>query len=51
MNRVGILSNAKSRRNQSAMPAIEAMLRGEPKLHTRSFKDIHDLPRCLRELA
>ncbi len=51
MNRVGILSNAKSRRNQTAMPAIEAMLRGEPQLHQRSFKDIHDLPRCLRELA
>ncbi len=51
MNHVGILSNVKSRRNQSAMPAIETMLRGEPKLHTRSFKDIHDLPRCLRDLA
>ena len=51
MNHVGILSNAKSRRNQTAMPAIEAMLRGEPKLHARSFKDIHDLPRCLRDLA
>ncbi len=51
MNHVGILSNVKSRRNQTAMPAIEAMLRGEPKLHARSFKDIHDLPRCLRDLA
>lgn len=51
MNRVGILSNARSRRNQSAMPAIEAMLRGEPQLHQRSFRDIHELPRCLRELA
>lgn len=51
MNRVGILSNAKSRRNQTAMPAIEAMLRGEPKLRHHSFKDIRDLPRCLRELA
>jgi hypothetical protein len=51
MNRIGILSNAKSRRNQTAMPAIEAMLRGEPKLHQRSFKDIHALPGCLRELA
>lgn len=51
MNRIGIISNARSRRNQTAMPAIEAMLRGEPKLHQRSFKDIHALPTCLRELA
>lgn len=51
MNRVGILSNAKSRRNQSAMPAIENMLRGEPKLHQRAFRDIHAMPKCLHELA
>jgi diacylglycerol kinase (ATP) len=51
MNRVGILSNARSRRNQTAMPAIEALLKGEPKIHHRAFKDIEALPRCLQELA
>jgi hypothetical protein len=51
MNRVGILSNARSRRNQTAMSAIEALLQGEPQLHHRSFADIRDLPRCLRDFA
>jgi len=51
MNRIGILSNAKSRRNQTAMPAIDALLRGEPKIMHRAFKDIRALPQCLRDLA
>ncbi|HWA50717.1 MAG TPA: diacylglycerol kinase family protein, partial [Dongiaceae bacterium] len=51
MNKVGILSNARSRRNQTAMPAIEALLKGEPKILHRSFKDIAALPQCLHELA
>jgi diacylglycerol kinase (ATP) len=51
MNRVGILSNARSRRNQTAMPAIEALLKGEPNIHHRAFKDIQALPQCLQQLA
>lgn len=51
MNKVGILSNARSRRNQTAMPAIEALLKGEPKIQHRTFKDIEALPQCLHDLA
>jgi diacylglycerol kinase (ATP) len=51
MNKVGILSNARSRRNQTAMPAVEALLKGEPKVLHRAFKDIEELPQCLQDLA
>jgi hypothetical protein len=51
MIKVGILSNARSRRNQTAMPAIEALLKGEPKILHRTFKDIAALPQCLQDLA
>lgn len=51
MSKVGILSNARSRRNQTAMPAIEALLKGEPRVMHRPFRDIAALPQYLRELA
>lgn len=51
MNKVGIISNARSRRNQTAMPAIEALLKGEPRILHRAFKDIEALPQCLNDLA
>jgi diacylglycerol kinase (ATP) len=51
MTRLGILSNAHSRRNQSALPAIERMLAGFPEVAHQSFRHIDAMPRAVAALA
>jgi hypothetical protein len=51
MTRIGILSNAHSRRNQTAMPAIERMLGEAPGAVHRSFRHIEAMPQAVAELA
>jgi diacylglycerol kinase (ATP) len=51
MTRIGVLSNAHSRRNQSALPAIERMLAGHPEVAHQSFRRIEDMPQAIAALA
>ncbi|HEX6117885.1 MAG TPA: diacylglycerol kinase family protein [Dongiaceae bacterium] len=51
MIRVGILSNAHSRRNQSALPAIDGVLAEYPEAAHRSFRHIEALPQAMAALA
>jgi hypothetical protein len=51
MTRIGVLSNALSRRNQSTLPAIERMLSEFPEALHQSFRHIDDMPRALAVLA
>ncbi|WP_119305039.1 diacylglycerol/lipid kinase family protein [Dongia deserti] len=50
MMRVGVLSNAHSRRNQSALPAIERMMAEFPDVTHRSFTCIDAMPAALAAL-
>lgn len=51
MTRVGILTNAHSRRNQSALPAIERVLKDFPEATHRSFRHIAAMPETVAKLA
>lgn len=51
MTRIGVLSNAHSRRNQSALPAIERMLSDHPEVAHQSFRRIEDMPQAIAALA
>jgi diacylglycerol kinase (ATP) len=51
MTRIGILSNAQSRRNQSALPAIERLLAEFPEVAHRSFQHISEMPQAVAKLA
>lgn len=51
MMRIGILSNAHSRRNQSALPAIERMLCEFPEVLHQSFRHINEMPQAIAALA
>ena len=51
MTRIGILSNAHSRRNQSALPAIERMLTEFPEVAHQSFQHISEMPKAVATLA
>jgi len=51
MMHVGILSNAHSRRNQSALPAIDRMLAEFPDVAHRSFRHIEAMPEAVAALA
>jgi diacylglycerol kinase (ATP) len=51
MTRIGILSNAHSRRNQSALPALERMLTEFPVATHQSFQHINEMPQAVAALA
>lgn len=51
MTRIGILSNAHSRRNQSALPAIERLLAEFPEAAHQSFRHISEMPQAVATLA
>jgi len=51
MTRIGILSNAHSRRNQSALPAVERLVAEFPEVTHRSFTKIDAMPATLAALA
>jgi len=51
MTRIGIVSNAHSRRNQSALPAVERMLAEFPEVAHQSFRQIDDMPQAVAALA
>jgi hypothetical protein len=51
MTRIGILSNAHSRRNQSALPAIKRMVSEFPEVVHQSFHRINDMPQAVAALA
>ncbi|HET6162009.1 MAG TPA: diacylglycerol kinase family protein [Dongiaceae bacterium] len=51
MTRIGILSNAHSRRNQSALPAIERMLTEFPEAKHQTFHHIEAMPQAVAALA
>jgi diacylglycerol kinase (ATP) len=51
MTRIGILSNAHSRRNQSALPAIERLLAEFPEAVHQSFQHIDEMPQAVTALA
>ena len=51
MTRIGILSNAHSQRNQSALPAIERMLAEFPEAAHQSFHHINEMPQAVATLA
>lgn len=51
MIRIGILSNAHSRRNQSALPAIEGLLAEYPEAAHRSFRHMEAMPQAMAALA
>lgn len=51
MTRIGILSNAHSRRNQSALAAIERMLVEFPDVAHQSFRHIGAMPQAVANLA
>ena len=51
MTRIGILSNAHSRRNRSALAAVDRMLREFPDVRHRSFNDIEAMPEAMAALA
>jgi Diacylglycerol kinase catalytic domain len=51
MTRIGILSNAHSRRNQSALPAMERLLAEFPGVAHQSFRHINEMPQAVKALA
>src|SRR5262245_24196489 len=51
MTRIGILSNVHSRRNQSALPAIERLLVEFPGVKHQSFRHIEAMPQAMAMLA
>jgi diacylglycerol kinase (ATP) len=51
MTRIGILSNARSQRNQSALPAIQRALADFPEAAHQSFHHINEMPQAVAALA
>jgi hypothetical protein len=51
MTRIGILSNAHSRRNQNALPAIDRLLAEFPGVAHQSFQHIDAMPQAMATLA
>lgn len=51
MVRVGVISNAHSKRNKISMREIHALLVEHPHILHRSFQHIEELPACLSEMA
>jgi hypothetical protein len=51
MTRIGVLSNMHSRRNQSALPAIERLLAEFPGVAHQSFRHMEAMPKALSALA
>jgi len=51
MTRIGILSNAHSRRNKAALPVIDQMLGGFPDVAHKTFRHIESMPSAVAALA
>jgi hypothetical protein len=51
MTRIGILSNVHSKRNQSALPAIQRVLVDFPEAAHQSFRHINEMPQAVAALA
>jgi hypothetical protein len=51
MTRIGILSNVHSKRNQSALPALERMLTEFPDVAHQRFRHINEMPQAVAALA
>ena len=49
--KIGVISNAHSRRNKTALGAFSALLHDHPQVKHLAFHDISDLAECLREMA
>jgi hypothetical protein len=49
--RIGVISNAHSKRNKRSMREIHALLLEHPQVLHRSFDNISELPDCLKEMA
>jgi diacylglycerol kinase (ATP) len=49
--KIGVLSNAHSRRNKTALGEFSAVLHDHPQVKHLAFHDISDLGECLREMA
>ncbi len=51
MVRIGVISNAHSKRNKMSMREIHHLLADHPQVRHRSFHHINELPGCLAEMA
>jgi hypothetical protein len=51
MTRIGVISNARSRRNRTSMREFYALLQDHPQVKHLAFHEISDLSECLREMA
>jgi hypothetical protein len=51
MVRIGVISNAHSKRNKISMREIHHLLAEHPQVKHRSFHHINELPSCLAEMA
>jgi len=49
--KIGVISNAHSRRNKTSLGEFSALLQDHPQVKHLAFHDISDLDECLRELA
>lgn len=49
--KIGVISNAHSRRNKKSLAAFSALLHDHPQVKHLAFHDISDLGECLREMA
>lgn len=49
--RIGVISNAHSKRNRDALGEFSALLHDHPQVKHLAFHDISDLTECLREMA
>jgi hypothetical protein len=49
--KIGVISNAHSKRNREALGAFSALLHDHPQVKHLAFHDISDLSECLREMA
>jgi len=49
--RIGVISNAHSRRNRTSLSEFSALLHDHPQVKHLAFHDISDLSECLKEMA
>jgi len=49
--KIGVISNAHSKRNRDALTGLSALLHDHPQVKHLAFHDISDLSECLREMA
>ena len=49
--KIGVISNAHSRRNKTSLGEFSALLHDHPQVKHLAFHDISDLSECLREMA